>query len=73
MIVVLLGLVHGFFIPHERKLRSLAERDIEAAAGGEVTLSEEYRVASKRVATVGTLAGLVVILTIYLMSTKPFL
>ena len=72
-IIVLLGLMHGFFIPHERKLSELAERDIKASGDGEVQLSEEYWVASKRVARVGTLAGLIVILTIYFMSAKPFL
>lgn len=72
-IIVLLGLVHGFFIPHERKLAELARRDIAAAGAGEVTLSEDYRVASKRVERVGTFAGLLIVVTIYFMTAKPFL
>jgi len=69
----LLGLVHGFFLPAERKLTELAERDIEAARGGEVELSDEYLAISKRTGQIGTLAGLIVILTIYFMTAKPFL
>ena len=71
--IVLLGLVHGFFGPAERKLTELAERDIEAARGGEVELSDEYLAISKRTGQIGTLAGLIVILTIYFMAAKPFL
>ena len=71
--IVLLGLVHGFFGPAERKLTELAERDIESAGGGEVKLSDEYLAISKRTGQIGTLAGLIVILTIYFMTAKPFL
>jgi len=71
--IVLLGLVHGFFGPAERKLIELAERDIAAAGGGEVKLSDEYLAISKRTGQIGTLAGLIVILTIYFMTAKPFL
>lgn len=72
-IIVLLGLAHGFFIPHERKLAEMAERDVKASGGGEVQLSEEYWTLSKRVGRIGILAGLLVIFTIYFMSAKPFL
>jgi uncharacterized membrane protein len=71
--LILLGLVHGFFMPAERKLAELAERDIAAAGDGEVKLSDEYMAISKRTGQIGTLAGLIVILTVYLMAAKPFL
>ncbi|MEO8092046.1 MAG: DUF2269 family protein [bacterium] len=71
--LILLGFVHGFFGPAERKLAELAERDIAAAGDGEVKLSDEYMVISKRTGRMGTLAGLIVILAVYLMTAKPFL
>jgi uncharacterized membrane protein len=71
--IALLGLVHGFFQPAERRLAALAERDAAAAGGGEVKLSDEYMAISKRTGQVGTLAGLIVIVTVYFMTAKPFL
>jgi Predicted integral membrane protein (DUF2269) len=72
-IIVLLGLVHGFLEPNDRRAKAVAQRDIEAAGAGEVRFSEEFRARSGRSARVGALAGLIVILTIYFMAAKPFL
>ena len=72
-ILVLLGLVHGFFEPNDRRTKAVAQRDIEAAGPGEVQFSEEFKARSGRSARVGALAGLIVILTIYFMAAKPFL
>ena len=72
-IVVLLGMVHGFFLPNEIRARELAERDIEAAGAGEVKFSDEFNRRMKGSATAGPIAGLIVILTIYFMAAKPFL
>jgi hypothetical protein len=73
-ILVLLGLVHGFFIPNDTRARRAAERDIEAAGPtGEVRFSEEFNRTSGASARVGPIAGLIVILTIYVMVAKPFL
>jgi hypothetical protein len=73
-IVVLLGLVHGFFLPHDRKALAAARRDIEAAPpDGEVEFGEEFNRASAASARMGPIAGLIVILTIYVMAAKPFL
>jgi uncharacterized membrane protein len=66
-IVVLFGLVHGFFVPRTRKAIELSERDV--AAGGE--LSEEYKRVSAQMARVGQLAGLIVAVTIFFMVVKP--
>jgi hypothetical protein len=73
-IVVLLGLAHGFFLPHDRKALAAARRDIEAAPpGGEVEFGEEFNRANAAGARMGPIAGLIVILTIYVMAAKPFL
>jgi uncharacterized membrane protein len=66
-IIVLFGLVHGYFNPRAGKAIELAERDL--AAGGE--LSPEYRRLSAQIARVGQLAGLIVAVAIFFMVVKP--
>jgi uncharacterized membrane protein len=66
-IILMFGLVHGFFLPQGRRALSLAERDL--AAGSE--LSAEYRSVSSRIARVGQLAGLIVVVAIFFMVVKP--
>jgi hypothetical protein len=68
-ILALFGLVHGFFIPKTREAVRLAERD--TGGGGE--LSSEFNTLSAQLARVGPIAGLIVVLTIYVMTAKPFL
>jgi hypothetical protein len=73
-ILVLLGMAHGFFIPNDQRALKAAKRDIDAAAStGEVEFSDEYEQSSGRNARLGPVAGLIVILTIYVMVAKPFL
>jgi hypothetical protein len=72
-IVVLLGLVHGFFLPHDRRALEAARRDIEAAPGDQVEFGEEFNRASGASARMGPIAGLIIVLTIYVMVAKPFL
>ena len=55
--------------PGERRAAGLAERDL--GAGGEPALSNEYWAASRRVAMVGGLASLLVVIGIVLMVLKP--
>jgi hypothetical protein len=73
-IIVLTGLAHGYFRPRTRRLVELAERDIEATPGiGPVEFSSEYRELSDQIGKVGGLAGLIVIVTLYIMTAQPFL
>lgn len=73
-IIALLGMVHGFFIPNDQRALRAAKRDIEAAGPtGEVEFSQEFNEFSGRSARLGPIAGLLVILTIYVMAAKPFL
>lgn len=69
-IILLFGLTHAFFIPRTKQAVELAERDLAAPEG---KLSAEFEALSGRLAGVGIFAGLVVILTIYVMTAKPFL
>jgi uncharacterized membrane protein len=68
-IFALFGLQHGFFQPQVRKAKALAERDLKS---GDV-LSDEFVALSDRIGKVGTLAGLIVVVTIFFMAYKPFL
>ena len=72
-VLVLLGLVHGYFIPNERRGQAAAERDIAAAGGEEVDFGDDFKRANGRLAMMGTIAGLIIVLTIYVMVAKPFL
>jgi uncharacterized membrane protein len=67
-ILVLFGLQHGFFQPQVRKAKEIAERDL--AAGD--TLSDEFEAIGQRIGQVGGLAGLIVVVTIFFMTYKPF-
>jgi uncharacterized membrane protein len=71
IVVVLLGLGHGFFGPTELRAAEAAQRDIDAAGGGEVTLGAEYQALAKRLATVGIIANLLVLAAIFVMVIKP--
>jgi uncharacterized membrane protein len=71
-IVIVLGAILGmYFIPEDRRLQAMAERDIAASGSGEVVLSEEYRRRGRVEGIVGGLAGLLVVIAVYLMVTKP--
>jgi uncharacterized membrane protein len=70
-ILILLGLVGAVFTPQGRRAMELAERDIAAAGDGDIEFSDEYWTVSKRIAQVGTLAGIVIVVTIFFMTVKP--
>jgi uncharacterized membrane protein len=71
IVVILSALIGGYFIPEDRRLEAMAERDIAASGTGEVELSEEYRRRSRREGMAGALTGLLIVAAIYLMVTKP--
>ncbi len=70
-ILLLFGLVHGYFAPKTRRAVELAERDLGEQRGAE--LSGEFNDLSAQIAKVGAAAGLLVVLTSYVMTAKPFL
>ena len=73
-IIALLGLVHGFFLPNDTRALRTAKRDIDAAGPtGDYQPSREFMDIAGRSARMGPIAGLIVILTIYVMAAKPFL
>jgi len=68
-IIALFGLQHGFFQPQTRKAKEIAERDLQAGD----TLSPEFEAVSQGLSKVGGLAGIIVVVTIFFMTYKPFL
>ena len=67
--VVVIGAVVGsVMIPTAKRAEALAARDL-AASDGEATFSDEYRALTRRLATVGSLLSLLVLVTVYFMAT----
>ena len=66
-IVALLGLQHAFFRPQGRKAQELAERDLKQGD----SFSPEFEEITRRLSTVGPIAGLIVVVTIFFMTVKP--
>jgi hypothetical protein len=68
LIAIILGGLNGaYFIPSDRRLAPMVERDL--ADGGEP--SEGYLAQAKRQGMFGALAGVLVLIAIFLMVTKP--
>jgi uncharacterized membrane protein len=65
--IILGGLSGAYFVPSDRKLAPMVERDL--AAGGE--LSDEYQHQARRQGMFGALAGVLVLAAIFLMVVKP--
>lgn len=63
VIIVILGLTHAFFVPRERRIIAALE------AGRE----EEAQEIGQKLGMVGAGLGVLVILTAYVMTAKPFL
>jgi uncharacterized membrane protein len=68
-IIGLFALQHAFFQPQVRKAKAMADRDLKAGD----TLSDEFEALGQRIGQVGTLAGIIVVVTIFFMTYKPFL
>lgn len=67
-VIVLMGAEHALILPRERKLAELAERDVQAAGGGEVRWSAEYDAVFRQTGIIGAVLDLIVIVTIFLMA-----
>jgi uncharacterized membrane protein len=74
-IVIVIGAILGaYFIPSDRRLGPMVKRDLAAAAGDEAQLSDlsaEYQRQARIQGIVGAITGLLLIIVIYLMVTKP--
>jgi uncharacterized membrane protein len=71
-IVIVIGAINGaYFIPTDRKLMAMVTAEIAAAGGGPVTLSEDFQRRSRTEGIVGTVVGILILVAIFLMVTKP--
>jgi hypothetical protein len=69
--IVIGALVGAVMIPHAKRAEKLAARDVAAAGGGEIEMSDEYQAVTRRLATVGSLLSALVLVTILFMAIKP--
>jgi len=71
ILIVLGGLIGGYFVPADRKLGAMVERELADAGPGAVRLSDDYQRQARREGALGGLAGVLVVAAIFLMVTKP--
>jgi MFS family permease len=76
MVIVLIigGLLGGYFIPSDRRLGPMVEEEIRVAGDREVVLadlSDEYQRGARLQGIVGTITGILLVVAVYLMVTKP--
>jgi uncharacterized membrane protein len=67
IVIVVGGLLGGYFIPTDRRLGAQVEKEL--AAGGE--LSDDYLAQVRREGVFGTLTGVLILIAVFLMVTKP--
>jgi len=71
IVIVLGGILGGYFIPTDRRLEAMAAKEIAAVGDGPVTMSEDYLAQARREGAFGALTGLLLVAAIFLMITKP--
>jgi uncharacterized membrane protein len=74
IVLVIGGLLGAYFIPADRRLGPMVQREIDDAGPGELTLSSlspEYQRQGRMEGVVGTIVGVLLIVAVYLMVTKP--
>lgn len=69
--IIVLGAMSGaFFAPRNTRMGDIAQRDIDASGEGEPRFSAEYETVARQLAIGGTIAGLIVLATIYFMVSQ---
>jgi uncharacterized membrane protein len=74
ILIVIGGLLGAYFIPADRRLGPMVEDEIAAAGDRDLSLSDlsqEYQQGARREGIVGTLTGILLVIAVYLMVTKP--
>lgn len=71
IVLLLLGLGHGFFAPAARRMRAQAEADLADGAAERGRMSAAYEATAARVRTVGVVSALLVLAALLLMVWKP--
>jgi uncharacterized membrane protein len=74
IVIVISALLGGYFIPADRRLGPMVQREIDDFGPGQISLSDlspQYQRQGRMEGVVGTLVGVLLIVAIYLMVTKP--
>jgi hypothetical protein len=71
IVIVIGGLLGAYFIPADRRLGPMVQREIDDAGVGELTLSAEYQRQSRMEGVVGAIVGVLLVVAIFPMVTKP--
>ncbi len=71
ILIVIGGLLGGYFVPTDRRLLAMVQGEVDAAGPGPVTLSEDYQRQARVEGMVGALTGVLLVLAIFLMVVKP--
>jgi hypothetical protein len=74
IVIVIGGLLGGYFIPSDRRLAPMVESEIKALGDREITISDlsaEYQRKGRMQGIVGTITGLLLVVAVYMMVTKP--
>lgn len=71
IVAIIAVLLFAYFIPADKRLQPMVEKEIAEAGGGEVKLSDEYLRAVRVEGFVGTATGILLIVAVFLMVAKP--
>jgi hypothetical protein len=73
-ILILFGVAHGYMLPRERRLVAELEEEVKRTGGDPAQeRSAGPSQLEGQIARMGALLGILILLTIYVMTTKPFL
>ena len=68
--IILGGMLGAYFVPTDRKLAEQISGEIAAAGDGPFTPSADYQAKARREGIFGAVAGILVLLAVFLMVTK---
>ncbi|HZA59188.1 MAG TPA: DUF2269 family protein [Solirubrobacterales bacterium] len=71
IVVIIAVLLLAYFIPADKRLQPMVERELAHAGSAEVTLSEEYQRAARNEGITGSITGILLVVAIFLMVAKP--
>jgi hypothetical protein len=69
--IVILGLAGAYFIPVDKRMIAMADEAVAAAGPREPVITEEHQRLMRQHGIVGAATGVLVIVAIFLMTTKP--
>ena len=69
LVIAILNL--AFFIPQDRRLGPMIEREITDAGDGEFAPSQKYQQGAMRQGIAGTITGILLVIAVFLMVDKP--